>query len=232
MSETIVIESGEKNLPAGLLEVVNDLQMWASREMYTRSDNITLDVYGVERRRAVREVMARIAREEISLLLLGMTLLSAVSRHMIFPFAGALSSGTMVTVLAVACLLGPLLVPPAVLCWAALRATGEVSSFIARYAAEVRAVWLVGGAFLLGFFLFEVLPSLGLVDLFYERLPRLGPIPVAEWIETTVMLLKAAAPRVFATAAVSALVPVAVARIRSARIERRKKFVEEVRGSL
>jgi len=116
----------------GVSANINDLQMWASREMYTRSDDVTLDVYGVERRRAVREVMARIAREEISLLLLGMTLLSAISRHMIFPFAGALSSGTTVTVLAVACLLGPLLVPPAVLCWAALRATGEVSSFIAR----------------------------------------------------------------------------------------------------
>jgi len=231
MSVTIVKDPDEKNLPAGLLEVVADLQTWASRETYTRLNEITLDVYGVERRRAVREVMARLAREELFLLLLGMTLLTAVSKHVLSPFASALSE-TTAEVLAVACLLGPLLVPPAVLCWAASRATGEVSSFIARSAAEVRAVWLVGGAFLLGFVLFEILPASSLVNLFYERLPRLGPIPVAEWIETTVILLKATAPRIFATATVSALVPVALARIHSATIEKRKKFVEEVRGSL
>jgi len=226
VAEAIIIESGEKNLPAGLLEVVNDLQMWASRETYTRADEITLDVYGAERRRAVREVMARIAREELALFVVAVSLIEAVRRNLLVPFAGELPH-TMATVFAAVCLLGPLLVPPVVLAWGATRATGEVSSFIARYAVGIRATWLLVGSFLVAFVLYHVLPSSGLVDLFYERFPSAGPSA-----ETVVGILAVAAPRIFVVSAVSALVPFVLAHFRSSRIERRRKFVEEVRGSL
>ena len=226
MAEAIIIESGEKNLPAGLLEVVNDLQMWASRETYTRSDEITLDVYGAERRRAVREVMARIAREELMLLVVAVSLFEAVRRNLLLPFAGEIPP-VVATILATVCLFGPLLVPPVVLSWGASRATGEVSSFIARYASGIRATWLLVGSFLLAFVLYHILPSSGVVDLFYERLPSVGPL-----VETTVGILAVAAPKIFVASAVSALIPFVLAHFRSSRIERRRKFVEEVRGSL
>ncbi|AEH45806.1 hypothetical protein Thein_1951 [Thermodesulfatator indicus DSM 15286] len=226
MSDTVIIESGGKNLPAGLLEVINDLQMWASREAYERADEITLDVYGAERRRAVREVMARIAREELIFLVVIVFLIEAVRKNILVPFAGELSHIPAV-VMAVFCLALPLLVPPAILAWGATRATGKLSSFIARYASGIRATWLIVGSFLLSFTLYILLPNSGLVDLFYERIPSVAPT-----VEIIAGILVSAAPWIFVFATISAVLPLSISYFVSSRIERRNRFVEEVRGSL